>query len=308
MGHGHDHAHGHAPGAGADRRRDRRALVAVLVLVTAFAVVEAVGGVVASSMALLADAAHMLSDSAAVSLALLALWLSGRPATARLSFGWRRAEILAALANGVALAAIGLWVVITAAQRLGDVPEVRGGLTLAIGFAGLGVNIVAAAILWRSGGASLNVRAALLHVLADLLGSVGVVTAGLVILVSGWMPIDPILGILIGLLVLVGAWRVLREAVAVLLEATPLGIDGDAVGRRMAAVPGVVEVHDLHIWTITSGFPALSAHVTARAGTDCQELRRALTALLAREFSLEHTTLQVEPEPPERRIYTVSAT
>ena len=311
--HGHGHQHGHdahdAPGGDdVDRRRDRRALWLVLALTTSFAAAEAVGGVIARSMALVADAAHMLSDSASIALALVALWLASRPATSRMSFGWRRAEILAALVNGVTLAAIGIWVVVEAVSRLGDVPEVRGGMTLVIGSLGLLVNVAGAAILWRSGGRSLNVRAALAHVLADLLGSVGVIVAATVILTTGWMPIDPILGILIGMLVLVGSWRVLRESAAVLLEATPSGVDGDAVGRRMASLDGVREVHDLHIWTITSGFPALAAHVTVEPGRDCAERRRALAAMLAREFGIRHTTLQVEPLAPERRIYPLGST
>jgi len=161
-------------------------------------------------------------------------------------------------------------------------------------------------ILWRAGGHSLNVRAALLHVLADLAGSVGVIVAAVVILSTGWMPIDPILGVMIGLLVLGGSWRVLRESAAVLLEATPEGVDGDAVGRRLAGVDGVIEVHDLHIWTITSGFPALAAHVTVEEGRDCAELRRRLAALLAQEFGIAHTTLQVEPQTPGRRLHPVS--
>lgn len=319
MGHHHGHGHGHGDGDGhalvaapggdeAARRRARRALGAVLALTAGFAVAEVVGGLVAGSVALLADAAHMLSDAGSIALALGALWLAGRPATGRLSFGWRRAEILAALANGIALVAIGLWVIVEAAGRLGDAPDVQGGTTLVIGAMGLAVNVAAALILWRSGGRSLNVRAALMHVLADLAGSLGVITAAVVIITTGWMPIDPILGVAIGLLVLVGSWRVLRESVAVLLEATPEGIDGDEVGRRMAAIDGVRDVHDLHIWTITSGFPALAAHVTAEPERDCTELRRAIAAMLMREFGITHTTLQVEPAAPDRRLYPVSAT
>ncbi len=306
--HGHNHGHGPAPGDALGRRRDVRALVVVLTLTATFAVAEVVGGFIADSMALVADAAHMLSDSGSIALALGALWLAARPVTARMSFGWRRAEILAALINGVTLVAVGIWVIVEAVGRLGAAPDVRGGITLVIGLIGLLVNVLAAAILWRSGGESLNVRAALMHVLADLLGSLGVVIAAVVILTTGWMPIDPILGIAIGLLVLLGAWRVLRESAAVLLEATPTGIDGDAVGRRMAAMDGVVEVHDLHIWTITSGFPALAAHVTVGADEDCQERRRQLAAMLTTEFAIRHTTLQVEPPAPGKRLYTVEAT
>ncbi len=314
MGAHHHHGHAHHPDhgahahAGGDRRRDARALVVVLFLTAGFAVAEVVGGVLAGSIALLADAAHMLSDSASIALALGAIWLAARPATSRMSFGWRRAEILAALINGVTLVAIGLWVMIEAGRRIGDTPDVEGSPTLVIGVLGLTVNVVAAAILWRSGGASLNVRAALMHVLADLLGSVGVIVAALVILTTGWTPIDPILGMLIGAMVLVGSWRVLRESAAVLLEATPSGIDGDLVGRSMVAVPGVREVHDLHIWTITSGFPALAAHVTVDAGEDCRARRIDLAAMLLRDFGIAHTTLQVEPPSPDRRLHDVSPT
>lgn len=306
-GHAHDHGHAHSHGGG-DRRRDARALVVVLCLTGGFAVAEVVGGIVAGSIALVADAAHMLSDSASIALALGALWLAARPATSRMSFGWRRAEILAALINGVTLVAIGLWVIVEAASRIGDDPEVRGLPTLVVGLIGLAVNVAGAAILWRSGGESLNVRAALLHVLADLLGSIGVIVAATVILTTGWTPIDPILGVVIGLMVLVGSWRVLRESAAVLLEATPTGVDGDLVGRRMAAVPGVQEVHDLHIWTITSGFPALAAHVTVAPGEDCQARRVELATMLLRDFGIAHTTLQVEPPRPDRRLHAVSAT
>ncbi|MFP5451568.1 MAG: cation diffusion facilitator family transporter, partial [Thermoleophilia bacterium] len=189
---GHHHGHGHEDGDGhalvaapggdeAARRRARRALGTVLALTAGFAVAEVVGGLVAGSVALLADAAHMLSDAGSIALALGALWLAGRPATGRMSFGWRRAEILAALANGIALVAIGLWVIVEAAGRLGDAPDVQGGTTLVIGVLGLAVNVAAALILWRSGGRSLNVRAALMHVLADLAGSLGVITAAVVI-------------------------------------------------------------------------------------------------------------------------------
>jgi cobalt-zinc-cadmium efflux system protein len=211
-----------------------------------------------------------------------------------MSFGYRRAEILAALFNGVTLVAIAIWIFIEAAGRLADPPEVAGGLTLAVAVAGLAVNVTRAAILWRSGGRSLNVRAALLHVIADLLGSVGVIVAALLILATGWLTADPLVSILIGVLVLGSSWRVLRESLGVLLEAAPEGIDAEAVGRAMARAPGVTEVHDLHVWTITSGFPALSAHVMVGRGEDCHARRRELSELLRRDFGIEHTTLQVE--------------
>jgi cobalt-zinc-cadmium efflux system protein len=236
----------------------------------------------------------MLSDVGSLSLALGALWLAARPPTTRMSFGFRRAEILAALFNGVALVAIAIWIFVEAARRFSDPPEILAGATLAVALAGLAVNVLGVAILRRSGGRSLNLRAAMLHVVADLLGSVGVIVAAVVILTTGWLYADPLMSVLIGVLVLASSWRVLRESLGVLLEAAPEGIDADEVGRRMAAVEGVSEVHDLHIWTITSGFPALSAHVLVPEGEDCHARRRDLSEMLRRDFGIGHTTLQVE--------------
>jgi len=282
----HRHEHGY-------RAQSRRGLGLVLALTGAYTVCEVVGGWLTGSLALLADAGHMLGDSAALALALVAAWLAARPATPERSFGYRRAEILAALANGVALAVIAIWVFIEAVQRLDNPREILGGWMLAVALIGLVVNAVSASILSRAGD-NLNVRAALRHVFADLAGSVGVAIAALVVLTTGWDRADPVAGMAIGVLILGSSWSIVRDAVAILLEATPAGIDADEVGRRMASVEGVVEVHDLHIWTITSGFPSLSAHVLVQRGDDCHLRRRELEQLLAEEFGLEHTTLQVE--------------
>ncbi|HET9507035.1 MAG TPA: cation diffusion facilitator family transporter [Gaiellaceae bacterium] len=281
--------HGHA-------RSGTRALALALVLVLGFAAVEVVAGLLAGSLALLADAGHMLSDAFALALALFAAWLARRPATPERSFGWRRAEILAALANAVTLVVLGLWIVIEAVRRLGDPPPVEGGWVLVAGTAGLVVNVIAARLLHGAGG-GLNVRAALLHVLADLAASVGVIVAALVLLLTGWNGADPLAGLLIGLLVLAGTVGILRESVGILLEGVPRGIDARAVGAAMTAAPGVVDVHDLHIWTITSGFPALSAHVLVEPKADCHAIRRELEQLLESRFALTHTTLQVEHAP-----------
>jgi cobalt-zinc-cadmium efflux system protein len=302
---GHDHHHHGDPGH-RDRSRDARALGLVLALTAGFAVAELVGGLLSGSVALLADAAHMASDSASLALALGAVWLARRAPTARMSFGWRRAEILAALANGVALVALGIWVIVEAAGRLPDPPDIDAPTVLAIGLAGLAVNVAGAAVLWRSGGTSLNVRAALAHVLADLLGSLGVVVAAALVLAAGWLAADPVAGLVIGALVLLGSWRVLRESVAVLLEAAPEGVDVEGIGRRMAAAPGVREVHDLHVWTITSGFPALSAHVLVDRAEDCHARRRELARMLESEFDIRHTTLQVEHAQGEARLHGLS--
>jgi cobalt-zinc-cadmium efflux system protein len=290
----HAHAHGHLDGASARARSDRRLLGGALALVLAFALVEAAGGYLADSLALLADAVHMLSDGLALGLALGAAWLAGRPATPDRSFGYRRAEILAALANGALLVALALWIFVEAARRLADPPEIEAGTVLAIGVVGLAVNIAAAWLLRRSVTESLNVRAAFRHVLADLLGSAGVIVAALVVLLTGWERVDPLVSILIGLLVLASSWEVLRESTGILMERTPSGVDAQEVGRELASYPGVVGVHDLHIWTITSGFPSLSAHVVVEPGADCHGIRVQLETLLRDRFELDHTTLQVE--------------
>jgi len=280
-----------------DHAGDRRALAAALALVAAFLCVEVVAGLLADSLALLADAGHMLSDTGSLALALFAAWIAQRPATPERSFGYRRAEILAALANGVALVAVAVWIFVEAGLRLADPAEPLGGWMLAVGAVGLAVNVAAAWILSRRDSESLNVRAALRHVLADLAGSLGVVAAGAVVLGSGWTYADPVAGALIGLLVLASSWTILRDSVGILLESAPRGLDAEKVGHAMAAHPGVREVHDLHVWTITSGFAALSAHVLVEAGADCHALREELERELHERFGLQHTTLQVEHAP-----------
>jgi cobalt-zinc-cadmium efflux system protein len=287
---GVDHVHGHVH----ERSESRHALAVALVLTAAYTVVEVVGGIYTGSLALLADAVHMLSDNLALALALAAAWLAARPATPGRSFGYKRAEVLAALANGVLLVALAIWIFVAAVQRLSDPPDVLGGWMLVIAVVGIGVNLAAGAVLYRSRVESINVDAAFRHVLADLLGSFGVLAAALVILTTGWLQADPIASILIGLLVLASAWTILRDSTEILLESTPRGMDALEVGRRLASAPGVVEVHDLHVWTITSGFPALSAHVLVRPGEDCHGRRRELELLLHDEFGIEHTTLQVD--------------
>jgi cobalt-zinc-cadmium efflux system protein len=289
------HAHAHARA----RARSVRALRLTLVLTATFTVVEVVGGLVAGSLALLADAAHMLSDNASLGIALFAAWLAGRPAGPSRTFGYRRAEILAALFNGVTLVALSIWIFIEAAERLGDPPEVEAGLMLGIAVAGLLVNLAAARILQRHSAESLNVSAALRHVLADLLGSLGVIVAAVVILTTGWEYADPAVSVLIGVLVLGSSWGILRDSTQILLEGSPPGTDVQEVGRAMAGMAGVTQVHDLHVWTITSGFPALAAHVLVGRDVDCHLKRLELEAMLHDRFGLEHTTLQVDHEHGE---------
>jgi cobalt-zinc-cadmium efflux system protein len=296
----HDRAYSQAVAhLGVVRARNRRVLAIVLALTLAFTAVEIVGGLLTGSLALLADAAHMLSDNLALTLALVAVWLAGRPSTPERSFGYQRAEILAALANGVILVALAIWIFVAAWGRLTDPPHVLAGWVALVAVAGLVVNLGAAAILDRAGHDTLNMRAALRHVLADALGSAGVLVAALVILVTGWRYADPLAGALIALLVLASSWSVIRDSVHILLEGAPRGIDPQALGRRLAQMPGVAEVHDLHVWTITSGFPALAAHVLVERGDDCHARRRELEELLLREYGIEHTTLQVDHVAPQ---------
>ena len=281
--HGHDHGEG-----------NRRALASVLALTAGFTVVEIVGGLLTGSLALLADAGHMLSDNLSLGLALFAAWQAQRPATPNKSFGYRRAEILAALANGVTLVVVSIWVFVEAYSRLREPTEVLGGPMLVVAALGLLVNVAGATILYRSGGESLNVEGAMRHVFADALGSVGAMAAAAVIILTGWRYADPLISVAIGILILASSWKLLRDSTNILLEATPLNLNAAEVGRKMASADGVTEVHDLHIWTITSGFPALSAHVLVGGHEDCHARRRELEDLLAHEYSISHTTLQVD--------------
>jgi cobalt-zinc-cadmium efflux system protein len=276
------------------RTGSRNALAVALAITVVYTVAEVVGGVLTGSLALLADAVHMLSDNVALALALFAVWLADRPSTPARTFGYKRAEVLAALANGVTLVALSIWIFYEAVQRFRDPPNVLGGWMLVLGAVGIGVNLAAGFILSRARRDSLNVEAAFRHVFADLLGSVGVVTAAIVILATGWLEADPLASVLIAVLVLLSSWSILRDSTTILLEAAPSGLDTRAVGERLARASGVVEVHDLHIWTITSGFPALSAHVLVGRGEDCHARRLELAELLEREFGIEHTTLQVD--------------
>lgn len=290
----HADAQGSTPSEAQDRTRNKHALALVLALTATFTVVEIVGGLLTGSLALLADAVHMLSDNVSLGLALFAVWLAQRPATPERSFGYKRAEIVAALANAVALIAISIWIFVEAIRRFSDPPEVLGDWMLLVAALGLAANLAGMAILWPTQRENLNVKAAFRHILSDLLGSMGTVAAALAILLTGWLAADPLISVLIGILIVVSSWSILREALNILLEAAPAGIDAEQVGRAMVTGEGVIEVHDLHIWTITSGFPALSAHVLVSAGHDCHEHRRRLEQLLAEKFGITHSTLQVD--------------
>ncbi len=282
-----------------------RALVLALILNAVYTVVEAVAGVLTDSLTLLSDAGHNLSDVLALGVAAGAVWLARRPATPRTSFGLKRAEILAALVNAVSLIAIAIVVLVAAIRRLSNPPDVPGGWLVVIAGVGLAINALGAAFVFRRDGRDLNLRASFLHLAGDALGSLGVIVAGIVIVTTGWLYADPVFSIVLAILILASSWFVLRDAVLVLLEAAPRDLDVEKIGAAMAGTAGVVEVHDLHVWTITSDFPALSAHVLVRVGDDCHAVRRSLELLLHDRFAIDHTTLQVEHRGPDR-LLTIS--
>jgi len=281
----HDHAHGSTA---------RRPLAIALALVAGLLVAELVVGILAGSLALLADAGHMLTDAAALALALVAAAIANRPPGGSWTFGFRRIEILAALANGITLALVGVWIVYEAVRRLVDPTEVRGGLVLVLALAGIAVNVAAAALLARPSRESLNVRGAFLHVATDVAAFTGTALAGLLILLTGWDRFDPIASLAVSGLIFWSSWLLLRDSSRILLDVSPGEMPPADVAEAMLGVEGVVEVHDLHVWTVGSGFPSLSAHVLVGAEGDCHEARRELAALLAERFGLRHTTLQVE--------------
>ncbi len=303
--HGHGHAHGdHAHDAEHLRSAGRRILVLVLGLTATFMVAEVVGGLLSNSLALLADAAHMLTDVAAIALALFALWFAQRPATPEKTYGYLRLEILAALVNGAALIVIALGIFYGAYQRFANPEPVESRLMLAVAAVGLLVNVVAAVLLHRSAGHNLNLRGAYLHVLGDLLGSVGAIVAALVILTTGWVVADPLISIVIGLLILVSSWKLVRESVDVLLEAVPRHIDLAEVHRAIEEIPGVEEVHDLHVWTVTSGFLAMSGHAVVRDPAQYQRVLNEIHDRMHDRFGIRHVTVQLEP----RTLYTIEST
>ncbi len=289
-------AHAHGSAAAAHRGR----LTAVLGLTLAVFVIQLVGGLVSNSLALIADAGHNFTDVAGVGLALLAIHFGGRPATGGRTFGFLRLEILAAVVNAVFLFGIAAIVLIEAIRRWSDPPPIASGLMLGIAVIGLIVNAVSVYLLRDARHASLNLRGAYLEVMGDLAGSLAVLVAAVVIAVTGWRQADPLASILIAVLILPRTWRLLRDAVDVLLEATPKGIDLDHIRRHILGVPGVTDVHDLHAWTITSGMNVVSAHVVLGPGADPPAVLDELCSCLAGDFDIEHSTFQLETSDRRR--------
>jgi cobalt-zinc-cadmium efflux system protein len=295
-GHGHSHAHG--------GDAERGALLTALTLILAFMIVEVVVGVLSSSLALLSDAAHMLTDAFALGMSLTAARLAARPARGAMTYGMGRAEILSAQANGVTLVILAVLILGDAISRLASPPHVHGPAVLVVALAGIVVNLAAAGVLARGSGEqrSLNIEGSYRHILTDLYGFIATAVAAIVIIVAGFSRADPLASLIIAALMLHAAYGLLKESGRIFMEAAPAGLDPEQIGCALAGQPGVVEVHDLHVWEVTSGFPALSAHVVARAGDDCHQLRRTLQELVQERFGVRHTTLQVDheaaPQPP----------
>lgn len=261
--------------------------------------VEAVGGVLTGSLALLADAGHLLSDSGAVVLALFAAGLAARPAAGRRTFGYQRSEVLAALVNGLLLVVVAVAIAVAAIGRLGDPPEIDGGGVLALGLFGLLGNVAATLVLVRGEREDLNLEGVLRHSVADAMGSLGVVLAGAFVLAGGSSLVDPVVSLAIAALILASSWRLIKEPVDVLMEAAPAGVDVDAVGAAICEEEGVRSVHDLHVWTVTSGFGALAAHIVVSVERDRDLIRRRLEVMLHERFGIDHTTLQMEEQAEE---------
>jgi cobalt-zinc-cadmium efflux system protein len=285
----HDHGH--------QRTEDARRLALALALVLAFMAAEIAVGILAHSLALLSDAAHMLTDAGALAMSLVVLRLAAQPARGNRTFGLRRSEILSAQANGAALLVLAGLIVYGAVRRLVSPLNAHGGAILVVALVGIGVNILAT---WQLAGAnrqSLNIQGSFQHVLNDLFAFIATAVAGGVILATGWVRADAVAALVVAALMLRASWRLLRDSGRVLLDIAPAGLPVDEIGNAMVAHPGVVEVHDLHVWEVTTEFPTLSAHVLVEPGADCHGIRRELEGLLRDRFELEHTTLQVEHSP-----------
>lgn len=295
--HGHQHAGAHQHGVGHSHAHDApvSSLRTALILTAALLVVEVIGGLLSNSIALLADAGHMLTDVAALGLALFVAWFSRQPVTPQKTFGYLRWEILAAFVNGATLLLISAWILWTAVLRLRSPEEIHSGLMLSVATAGLVVNVIAARVLVASSAHSLNARGAYLHVLGDLLASIGTIAAAVAIRYTGWLMADPIASILTTLLIMSGAWRLVRESVDILLESTPAHIPMPAVRGQLEAIPGIESVHDVHVWSVTPAVVAMSAHCIVREPAQHQHVLEHIHDAM-RLFGIEHVTIQLEKD------------
>jgi cobalt-zinc-cadmium efflux system protein len=302
---GHSHSHGHGLDA---RRADSRVRMRwALWINVGLLLAEAIGGILTGSLAVLADAGHVLSDAGSIVLALIAARLASLPAAGRRTFGYQRSEVLAALVNGLLLVVVSIAVAIAAFGRFSDPPAIDGWGVLALGLFGLAGNVAATVVLAGGQREDINLEGVLRHSAADALGSIGVVVAGAFVLLGGSPVVDPIVGLLIAALVLASSWRLIKEPVDVLMEAAPAGVDVDGVGAAICREEGVRSVHDLHVWTVTSGFGAIAAHVVVAQGVDRDLIRRRLELTLHETYGIEHTTLQMEEEASQELLHVENA-
>jgi cobalt-zinc-cadmium efflux system protein len=304
--HAHGSHDGHAHGVSADA--DSRKLAVALALILGFMVVEVVAGLLGGSLALLSDAGHMLTDAAAIAFSLVAIRLAARPAQGVMTYGLKRVEILSAQANGVTLLVLALLILFEAVRRLIDPSQVEGGLVLVVAILGVVVNLAATWVLSRANRRSLNVEGSFQHILTDLYAFIATAVAGAIVLWTGWSRADPIASLLVAALMLRAAYCLLRDSGRIFLEAAPTNLDPDEIGRTLVAQSCVSEVHDLHVWEISSGFPALTAHVLVSPDCDCHATRHRLAVVLAERFGIGHTTLQVDHAQPPRALQIATRT
>jgi cobalt-zinc-cadmium efflux system protein len=290
------HSHGHDHSGHSHSTANRKRLLLTLILAAGYMIAEVIGGLISNSLALLADAGHMFSDVASLGLSVFAIWIANRPSGSQPTFGYYRAEILAAMVNGATLVAVSFFIVFEAWHRFSDPPEVQGGLMMWIAVGGLVVNLFGLAVLHGGKDHSLNVRGAWLHVLSDTLGSVAAIVAGLLIQNFGWYIADPIISAVISLLVVVSAWRLLLDSTWVLMQAAPANINVPELNTALAETPGVLEVHDLHVWTITSGMDSVSCHIVSDGTQPYDSLLQRVRDVVIKQFSIDHVTIQIEPE------------
>ncbi|WP_139990469.1 cation diffusion facilitator family transporter [Paenibacillus paridis] len=292
--HGHSHSHGHHGHSHAPN--NKAGLLIALIITASIMVLEFVGGLVTNSLALLSDSGHMLSDTAALALSLVAMWFAVRPKSSSRTFGFHRFEILAALLNGVTLFVIAAFIVAEAIKRFAEPPTVASGSMMIIAGIGLLANLASAWFLMRKADIkdNLNVRSAYLHVLGDAIGSVGAIVAGILMSLFSWYIADPIISVIVALLILKSAWGIIQSTVHILMEGTPAHVDAEQVKQTLLRISGVKDVHDLHIWTITSGLDSLSCHLTVEESVDCQNVLQEAIQQIAEDFHIEHTTIQIE--------------
>ncbi|MBB2747934.1 UNVERIFIED_ORG: cobalt-zinc-cadmium efflux system protein [Microbispora rosea subsp. rosea] len=296
---GRSHGHGHGHGHGVSAEADRRLLTGALALILGFMAVEVVIGVIAHSLALVSDAGHMLTDAIAIAFAIIAMRIAARPPQGGFTYGLKRAEIISAQINGITLLLLSVYFVYEGVRRLIEPPEVEGAYVVATGIAGIAVNLAATWLLSRANRGSLNVEGAFQHILNDLFAFIATTAAGAVIWLTGWARADALAALVVAALMLKAGWGLVRESGRVFMEAAPAGMNPAEIGRKTAALEHVVEVHDLHIWEVTSGYPAMSAHILVTPGADCHAVRQAAQRMVHDEYGIDHTTLQVDHAPPE---------